>query len=417
MTKGSRAPDGAGSVYRSADGKWHARVTMGVDPATGKTIRRHVQRATRREAWEALETLRDQAKRGAGTAVSPKRLTVAAWLDEWLAAIVVSVRPRTWATYESLMRNHVVPSLGSIVLDRVTVTDVNRVIARVAATSSSMVADNTRRTLRVALGAAVDRGLLVVNPVDRSVKPKVDTHTPPALKNDQIRRLIALVGQDRNAARWIVALFCGLRQGEALGLRWTDIDWAEGTIRVSRQVQRLLWRHGCTPAHSCGKKPASCPKRHSGGLRETPPKSADSVRTIVPPPVVMKALAAHRQRQTRERLTAVRWERPDVVFTNVLGGLIDPRGDYAEGKDLLRRAGVPEARLHTLRHTAVTAMLEAGISSPMIAATLGWSPSTTAAMLGRYGHVRVEHLRAAAVVLERSVTTPPQPGAGQNLEG
>lgn len=409
MRKPSRNPNGAGSIYRGTDGYFHARVTMGIDPITGKPVRRHISRRTKKEAWEAMEDLREQAKRGAGTAVAPKRQTVGTWINEWLSAIVVGIRPRTWMTYESLMRNHVVPAIGHIPLDRLTVTDINLTIVAVAESSSPMVADNMRRTLRVALGAAVGRGLLVVNPVSRSVKPKVATHTPPPLSNDQVRRFVKLLIADPYRARWLVAIFCGLRQGESLGLFWSDIDWTEGTVSINRQVQRLLWKHGCSADKRCGKRPASCPDRKDGGLRLTPPKTPESIRVNVPPKIVMLALAAHRQQQMRDRLAAKQWDMPDLVFTNNHGGMVDPKQDYKRGKVLFKAIGAPKTRIHTLRHTAVTAMLEAGLSSPLIAATLGWSPSTTAAMLGRYGHVRIEHQRAAADILEASLMGEPAP--------
>lgn len=404
----THAPAGAGTVYKGADGFWHGRVSMGVDPTTGKRVRRHVQRRTRREAWEAVEALREQAKRGAGAAVPAKRLTVSDWVSEWLEAKAISAKPRTVMTYESIMRAHVLPFLGHVVLERLTVQDVNKLIALTATNSSSIVADNVRRTLGTCLKASVHRGLLATNPVSRTEKPKVCTNTPDALDTSAIRRFVALLDRDPYAARWILAVFCGLRQGEAIGLRWEDIDFDQGTIKIERQVQRLSWRHGCKAP--CGKRPASCPKRHSGGLVERSPKSTDSVRLIVPPQIVLEALTTHRQQQMRERMAAPTWARADLVFTDTQGRLIDPRKDYERGKALLRKAGLPKARIHTLRHTAVTAMLGAGVSSPLISATMGWSASTTTIMLQRYAHVRVEHLRDAASALESSVFGKRKPG-------
>lgn len=374
---------------------------MGKDPNTGKPVRLHVRRKTRKSAWEAVEALREQAKLGGGTAVTPKRATVAEWISEWLDIVVVEAKPRTWHTYESLMRTHVTPAIGHIALTKLSDRDVNAMLKQVATGSSGMVADNVRRTLRACLNRAVAAHRIATNPVVRSSKPLVTTDTPEALTLEQTRKLLAVARTEPDYyARWLLGILCGVRQGEVLAIRWTDIDLAEGSIKVARQVQRLTWRHGCPGGSPCGKRPASCPERAGGGLQETLPKSRDSIRTIFPPASVMSALQAHRQRQTVARVAAPAWQRSDLVFTTDEGRLIDPHQDWKRSKALFDKAGLPHIRVHTLRRTAVTAMVRTGSASPVIAAAMGWSASTTVAMLGRYTSPQAGLLKAASNALD-----------------
>jgi integrase len=131
-----------------------------------------------------------------------------------------------------------------------------------------------------------------------------------------------------NAPRWTLALAMGLRQGEVLGLRWDDLDLAEGTATIRRQLQRLGWRHGCPDSIKCRKRGADCPQRWGGGLRATDPKSDAGRRTLALRARVTEELRAHRATQAAEQLASEVWTAgPDGgwVFANEAGGPTDPR--------------------------------------------------------------------------------------------
>lgn len=142
------------------------------------------------------------------------------------------------------------------------------------------------------------------------------------------------------AARWLVGLALGLRQGEALGLWWDDIDLPNRVLRVRRALQR----------------------QRGGGLVFTVPKTARSKRTIPLPAQLVRALEDHKERQDKERAVAGSlWRGSPCVFTTPIGTPIDPRNDYREFKKLLGRAGLPPVRLHDLRHTAASLLVAQGV--------------------------------------------------------
>lgn len=139
---------------------------------------------------------------------------------------------------------------------------------------------HVRRTLSAALADAVKRGLIARNPVALARTPK---HRKPAIAPyslGQVRTLLNVAERCRQPARWLIAAVVGLRQGEVLGLKWDDIDADAGTLTVSRQLQRLVWQHGCGDAPCGRKRGTDCPQRHSGGLVTSEPKSDAGTRVI-----------------------------------------------------------------------------------------------------------------------------------------
>lgn len=151
-----------------------------------------------------------------------------------------------------------------------------------------------------------------------------------ALTADEARRLVHAAKDDRMQARWIVGLALGLRQGEALGLRWEDVDLDARLLRIRRALQR----------------------QRGGGLVFTEPKTRRSKRTVPLPVPLVQALIEHRERQDKERVTAgSMWQGSPCVFTSPIGTPVDPRNDFREFRKLLARAGVPWAQ--TPRHDKI----------------------------------------------------------------
>src|SRR5690606_855790 len=171
---------------------------------------------------------------------------------------------------------------------------------------------------------------------------------------DETRRILTAAQQRASAVRWAVGLALGLRQGEALGLRWTYLDLDAGRVRVWWQLQRNRWQHGCDDPHACGaqrhkSKPcpkackrhkrkcpppcpkdcsrhaSTCPQRKAGGLVFREPKGK-SKRTISLPPELIPMLKAHQVAQRRQRMRAgIAWVEHDLVFCQPDGRPIDPR--------------------------------------------------------------------------------------------
>jgi len=198
-----------------------------------------------------------------------------------------------------------------------------------------------------------------------------------------VRRLLDTAGRRRNGARWAVALALGLRQGEALGLRWPDIDLDARRMVIRRSRQRPDWVHGC--GGTCGRRAGSCPQRQNprGVVSET--KSRAGRRVIGLPLQLVQLLREHRAAQDEERITACQlWHEGDWVFATRLGEPIIPATDYHQWKKLLRDSGVREVRLHDARHTAATVLLLMGVPDRAVMSLMGWSHS---AMAARYQHL------------------------------
>nr|WP_236594612.1 site-specific integrase [Saccharothrix sp. 6-C] len=190
--------------------------------------------------------------------------------------------------------------------------------------------------------------------------------------------------QRRNSARWAIALALGLRQGEALGLRWSDVELEVGTLTVRRNRLRPKWRHGC--AEPCGRKYGGyCPNRVPVRDETAGTKSAAGKRGIGLPDELVKLLKLHRAEQDRERDKAADlWTETGYVFTTPIGAPLNPRSDYDEWKRLVEVAKVPDGRLYDARHTAATVLLLLGVAERTVMGIMGWSNT---AMAARYQHI------------------------------
>ncbi len=391
--EGTRAPNMTASIYEGADGRWHGRVTMGVRD-DGRPDRRHVSAKTEAEVIRKVREL--EKDRDAGRTKRPGRAwTVEKWLDHWLENIAAgSVRPKTYAGYQTAVRRHLIPGLGGHRTDRLQAEHIEKLYAAMRAKNlKAGTVHHAHRTLRAALNEAVRRGQIVKNPVLVARPPRLQEDEIEPLTVEEAQRVLAVAAQRRNGVRYAIALSIGLRQGEALGLTWADVDEKGGTLTIRRALQRHTWRHGCGGA--CGKKRgADCPDRFGGGLAIVDTKSRAGRRVVGVPRPLMRALVAHRIAQHAERQQAGSlWVAGDWVFAQPTGKPLDPRADYEEWRELLKAAKVRPARLHDARHTAATMLLVLKVPTRAVMDVMGWS---NASMAGRYQHVSAEVLTGIA---------------------
>jgi integrase len=379
-----RKPNGASSIYLGKDGYWHGRVTVGVRD-DGRADRRHVMAKTQAEVTRKvreLEKLRDAAR----TPKVGQRWTVAKWLTHWIDNIAVppNIAENTHSGYRVDVEKYLIPGIGAHRLERLQPEHVEKLYAKIQRNGKAAgTAHHVHRTIRNALNEAVRRGHLARNPVLLAKAPKLTNEEVEPYDLDEIRRLLKVAGERRNGARWVVALALGLRQGEALGLKWTDVDLKKRTLKVRRSRLRPKYAHGC--GDTCGRKAGFCPQRRQIRTDTGDTKSRAGKRTIGLPVPVVGLLEVHREKQHAERRTACQlWHEQDWVFAKPDGGPLNPNTDYHEWKDLLKEAGLRDARLHDARHTAATVLLILGVPTPTAMAIMGWS---SAAMAKRYQHL------------------------------
>jgi len=247
-----------------------------------------------------------------------------------------------------------------------------------------------------ALKMAQRRKLIGVNVATMIDAPThVDTEIEPLLQEDA-RAILAKADVLRNGPRWSVAFALGLRQAEALGIRWKYVDLEKGQLRVF-QLKRRGFAHGCedpvacvgtrhkdTCGPDCVGQARYCPERLGGEWEFRKPKGRKTRPVPIPKPLI-PLLKAHKAAQSAERLAAgSAWEDWDLVFCRSDGRPIDPRDDWGAWQTLLKAAGVPPARLHDARHTAATLLLEQGVDIRVVQEILGHS---SLAVTKRYTHV------------------------------
>jgi integrase len=425
-----RKPNRRSSIYLGHDGWWHGWVTIGVKD-DGSPDRRH--RMGRTEAAVTRKVRELERSRDSGHLANPTTdLTVAQWMEIWLTTIAPRrIRQSTLeSTYTPKVRNRIIPGLGKHRLDRLTPEHVERFYTRLEAEGlAPATVLQIHRILSRALKVATQRGYVGRNVATLVDAPSVNQDEIEPLTLDEAQRIMELAAGRRNGTRWSVALALGLRQGEALGLRWRHVDLDAGTFTIRWQLQRLAWQHGCANPHACGKDRHSedcppgctahgrtCPRRTGGGLRLTELKSDKSRRTIALPAQLGVALRAHRTAQLAERMAAgSAWEDTDLVWCQRNGRPIGNHADWDEWKSLLKGAGIRDARVHDARHTAATLLLAQGVDQRVVMQILGHSQIS---MTSRYAHVLPQVMTDAADRIGEALWgTPAKPTATRTATG
>lgn len=359
-----------GSIIKLKDGTWRAYMNLGYQG--GKRKRKYFRGKTRQEAQEKLTAaLRN---RQLGLPVTNDRITFGPFLHKWLEdSVKPSVRPRTYKSYAQLVERHVKPELGRIRLVRLSPQDIQALMnGKLKSGLSPRTVQYIHAVIRRALGRAVKWQLVPRNVAKLVDPPRVQRHEVKPLTPEQARAFLDAAKGERLEALYSVAVALGLRRSEALGLRWEDIDFENETISVRYSLQRI-----------------------DGKLQLVEPKSANSRRTIAMPKATLMALKDHRKRQLEEKMLAgPTWRDTRFVFTNTLGGPIEPDNLGRWFKPLLMKAGLPDIRFHDLRHTAASLLLAQGVSARVIMETLGHSQISLT--MNTYSHVMPVLQRDAA---------------------
>jgi integrase len=291
-----------------------------------------------------------------------KNMSVGEYLNRWLDdSVRGTVRASTYASYEGQVRRYIISAIGRIKLGKLTPAHVQHLYREMQDRRlSARTVRYTHAVLRRAMKQAKRWGM-----VDRNVAEDVD---PPRLKRDEIqpldreqtRRLLEAAEGDRLHALYVVAVTAGLRPGEMLALRWSDVDLEAGTLRINRAL--------------------------SGGEFATT-KTPRSRRKIELSNTARSALRAHRKRQLEEQMKkAGLWKDHGLVFPSTVGTPLSHRNVVRSFKALLKRAGLPaETRLYDLRHTCATLLLNSNVHPKYVQELLGHA--SIAQTLDTYSHV------------------------------
>jgi len=360
-----------GSIYQRKNGRWVAQVRI-----QGRRLAKSFNTQKECRAW--IRQMQEQVKYGLNWDAT--KFTVGDYLEQWLKDIDGSVRPKTLNQYAGVVRNHLKPRLGNLKLQELQPYQIQMIYTQLKEQSHSpRNVQLVHSVMHRALAMAEKQGLIGRNPAKAVIRPKVTHKEMKVFDDNQARQFLIAAQGDRYEALFHLAITTGIRQGELLGLKWLDVDWAAGLLHIRRKVQRI-------------------PKK---GFVFSPPKTQAGVRMIQLGPETMRHLIEHRKRQDVER-NMVDWNENDLVFPSLTGNPTDQRNLIRFFKRLLKRAGLPDIRFHDLRHTAATLMLLNGIPLIVVSRRLGHSkPSVT---LDIYGHYIPGMQKEAAAMMDELVT-------------
>ncbi len=350
-SRGRKQSNGAGSVYRRADGRWVGQFFV---PAGQGRKRKYLYGRSEKQVRELLRE--QQFRLSRNLPLDNERLKIGEWLGHWLRETVAdSVRPKTYRAYEAMIRLHFKPALGSVRLAKLTAQDIERYRnARLADGLAPKTVRNQLTVLRQALDVAVSRDLIARNPATLVKQPPAKQYEVTALTLEDAKRLLVATASDRLSPLYALALGMGLRQSECLGLRWSDFDATQGILSVARTLQRI---------------------GSEFVIGET--KTKRSRRTLFLPVRLVETLERWRVRQLEERLeSGGDWQGGiwgDLMFTTPQGEPLIGYNVTRRFQTLLKAAGLQRMRFHDLRHGAATVLLALGVDMRTIMETLGHS--------------------------------------------
>jgi integrase len=345
MTKGKHAGRGEGSVYqRKGDKRWVASFIV---EETSK--RRYIYKDTRKEAYDALHEALQAQKQGI-LATGPKQ-KLKDYMVRWFEEVQKpNLRESTIERCENSIFKHILPALGHIELQKLTAQQIQMFYnnTRKAGYAPSSVI-NLHKVLHKALDNAVRWRLVPRNVSDDVTLPKKGEDASQSLTVQQARQLLNAAKGHELEAMLVLLLDTGMRHGEITALRWEDINFEKGTIHIHRTVSHLRKR-----------------------ISEGNPKTVTSEREIKLSPSVLTILQGHRiQQREIEQQAGEKWQSLDLVFPDNKGRHLRKVTTTNRFHRLLEQAGLPKIRIHDLRHTAITIMMEMGINQKAIQQRVG----------------------------------------------
>jgi integrase len=309
-------------------------------------------------------------------------ITVGEYLKHWLSDRVRdTVRQRTYERYESIVRVHLIPSIGRVTLKALTPIHVRGLYREKldAAKLAPRSVLHIHRTLSKALKQATDDGLIPRNAAAPVKPPRPRREEIRPLNREQVRAFFEAASEDRLEALYVVAVTAGLRRGELQGLKWEDVDLEARVLQVRRTLSEP-----------------------SGGYIFEAPKSGKG-RQIRLTQKATTALTRHRKRQLEERMKrGDLWEDHELVFPSTVGTPISGGNLNRAFKAMLKRAGLPKStRFHDLRHTCATLLLRQGVNPKFVQELLGHADISLT--LNIYSHVLPDMGDAAAGAMDAAL--------------
>ncbi len=363
MKRSKRRARGEGSVFQRKDGRWVVQIELG----DGKRKQFYVK--SEREGVKKLRQAQLELEQGT-LATGPQR-KLKDYLEDWIENVHKDkLRISTYVKYKKLIK-YIVGDLGDVWLQKLAPEQVRRFYTKMGTGKdrggrglSSKTVHEIHGVLHLALENAVRWNYVARNVCDLVTPPSIVSREATLLTLEQAQTLLSSVREHRLEVLLTMAVVTGMRRGELLALRWSNVDFERQTLLVLHTVDYI-------------------PKY---GYVETEPKTKTGKRRISLPSFLIDMLKQHRVQQLEQRLkVGDAWENRDLVFPDLHGGYFNSNYLLRMFKKLLQEAGVPHMHIHDLRHSAATILLGMGVNMKVIQELLGHSD--IAITLGLYSHL------------------------------
>ncbi|MFJ1774327.1 tyrosine-type recombinase/integrase [[Kitasatospora] papulosa] len=374
-----RNPNGAGTITKRKDGRYQAAVYV-LQP-DGTRARKFAYGKT----WAECDTKRRDllAKVDQGVPVPTRSAKLSEWLPYWLDNVV---KPRrklsTYDKYEAHVRLYLMPMIGGKRLESLGVADVRRFLVQLEKKTTAATAKESHRVLRTALTAACREELITRNVASLVEPPRAKSRELSPWSLDETLTFLAASRKDPLYAAFVLAITMGLRRGELVGLRWTDLDLDRRVLYVRQQTQR-----------------------RRGILYDDDPKGRRR-RAVPLPAMCIAPLRWHRMRQAEAKARAGEsWQESGHVFVTRTGRPVEPRNVYRSFTRVAETAGLRVIRLHDARHGCATILTAAGVAPRVVMEILGHSQISIT--MDVYTHVVQDTQREAISHMDRLLKRRP----------
>ena len=371
-----RRSNGEGTICKRGDGRWMGQVTLDTDSGYK---RKTVYGKTQKEVKEKIARLKLDCQRG--KLIETSNMPLEDWMQLWIANYKPDLKVTTRESYELYINVHIKGSeIGKIPLNKLKTTDLQRFYnAKLKCECKNQKQKLSPTTVRYinliikgALRQAVNNRMISENVTDGVVLPKKRKVEITPLTREEVIRFLEVAKGDRLYTLYLLEMMTGLRRGEILGLKWEDIDFKEGRIKVIHNLYRV---------NNTDKDAGSKYK-----LVLLTPKTESSKRSILLNQFMVEELLRHKKKQEREKeLYGEDYRDLGMVFCKPDGDYISPREFLRQYQRLLQKAGLERKRFHDLRHTVASLLINANENPKVVQQLLGHSTISTT--LDIYAHV------------------------------
>jgi len=401
-----RRGNGEGTIYAYRKG-FQAQLTLPTN--TGGTRRPTSPWFPRRKEAQAwLQQRQDELLRYGPTAGGPTP-TVAAYGEAWISGTLQAavdlghLSANTRAQYRQIFDRHIRPDLGHHLLDHLNrailedwLASKTRAVSARGGPLSPRTINYIYSVLRRALNDAVDHELITRNALKNVKPPRVPRSKHESFSVDEVQALLRCAENERLHALWVVLIGLGLRIGEALALRWSDVDLDARSLAVARSVGRVQGELD----------PVTGKYRSSLVIKGVKVHGTEAMMAL--PDFVSQALRRHAAAQREEQIAARHWQQTDLIFCTCIGTVLDSGNTLDIFKELCRRAGITRnVRQHDLRHTTASFLLAQRIDIKIVQSVLRHTRLNTTADI--YAHVLPEVTRGAADAMDEMLRRVSRP--------